>query len=117
NPVATPAPAGPRVTSRPLTSATRPTPKPKASSPANKVYRPSIYPLTGPPLPLDFVTAVRRLEADLKMPVWLMVLGGREDEIDAALVNAFIANRHDLPKQPLALLLHSFGGQAISAFQ
>jgi serine dehydrogenase proteinase len=107
----------PRVVPRDVSSATTARPKPTPAKP--KRYRASIFTTDGTTLPPAFVNAVQRLEADLKMPVWLVVQGaeGDYDELGGKVVSGFMANRKDLPRKPIALLVHSYGGFAICAYQ
>jgi len=67
----------PSTTNGPPAAVVAPAPSPAALSTPAAQYRASIHTYRGededPVLPLEFVSAVRELEEDLKMPVWLLI--------------------------------------------
>jgi hypothetical protein len=108
----------PKLVKRNVSSASR-RPVPTAPPKPKKTYEASIYPGAGSPMPADFAVAVQRLEADLKMPVWFLIQGGtgEYDHLGDKVLSAFMNAAKDLPKQPIALLIHSYGGYAVCSFQ
>jgi hypothetical protein len=85
-------------------------------------FHASICPGPHTVLPEPFVTAGRELERLLKMPVWFLIqdLSSEEerDSIGFLVEDAFFESRHDLPRgTPVALVIHSPGGYAKSAYQ
>jgi membrane-bound ClpP family serine protease len=89
---------------------TQPDPKP---APSKKTFRASITKTSLPPV---FVDAVRRLEASLSRPVW-MLIHPDGTIIDGALRDGFLASAARLPREPIALLVRSPGGIAKAAYQ
>ena len=100
-------------------------PRKRASPPgtgAGPRYQASIYPGPGHLLPVEFCKAVVELERLLGMPMWLLVQGTTDhardyEELNDTVAQGFIDAEHDLqPDQEVALLLHSYGGFADSAY-
>jgi len=93
---------------------------PKASA---KKFCASIYPGNGEPLPGDFVDLVKKLEAKLSMPIWLIVHGNGIDkskfnDIAFDVFKGFQRSCHEFkPNSPCGLLLESPGGDAHSAYR
>ena len=68
-------------------------------------------------VPLEMARTIEAYEKSIGMPVWLLLQRG-EDEIDDSVVDLFWHKREELPSQsPVALLIHSIGGYAESAFR
>lgn len=68
-------------------------------------------------LPAEFVDGIQMLESILEMPVWLLV---QDDEqiILPKLYDAYFDQRDALPEgQPVAVLLHSLGGDPEAAYR
>lgn len=85
-----------------------------------KAYTARLYPGPDGQVPAQFAQAVRRLEARLEMPVWLLVQNGqgKYGDMDDDLYDAFFEARGDLPSsEPVALLIHSGGGMAEEAYK
>lgn len=81
-------------------------------------YYASLHPGAQRPLTPEFVTAVQDLERALAMPVWLLIGNGSIDNnISPKVADGFYESRHELPKEPVALLVDSPGGMAKSAYQ
>lgn len=81
-----------------------------------KVYYASVFPGPGQPIPPQLVELIHKVEAHLKMPVWLLIQS-QPSFIDETVVEQFLAQRAHLPKdQPIALLIDSPGGYARSAY-
>jgi len=77
----------------------------------------SIYPGKERFVPESLVQTIRALEEDLGMPVWLLIQSG-EVSIDPVLYQHFFMQRHAMARgEPIALLIDSPGGYAISAYQ
>ncbi|BBO30829.1 SDH family Clp fold serine proteinase [Lacipirellula parvula] len=111
-----------------------------AKKPAKPKVKPPLFasmcPGTAPPgsnaheyaLPEEYSDACIRLEALLKMPVWLLVQSGMPRDssfrgrdwnmLGDAVCTEFLAARHTgaLPKQPIALVIDSNGGLARQTF-
>jgi len=72
------------------------------------------------PLPAPYVLAVQNLERVFEMPVFGLIQRDERKfaEIDWALADAVINDIRKLPKgKPIALLMHSPGGQASCAYR
>src|SRR6266478_8489414 len=85
-------------------------------------YAVSIYPGTQHPVPETLADAIRKLEASLGMPVWMLIQDGDENnpfgEINDAVRNGFFDARTSITSQgPVALLVDSPGGDAKAAYQ
>ena len=73
-------------------------------------------------LPPEVGLALAALRDALKLPLWMIVQSGDNGanypDLDEEVWEAFFDTRHELPsKQPIALLIHSPGGQAESAYK
>src|ERR1019366_1586842 len=74
-------------------------------------------------LPMKFVTAINGLEKELNLPVWLLIQGDEPDSsvpfgsLDWPTLEMFVAAKESLPKQKIALVIDSPGGQADVAYQ
>ena len=93
---------------------------PKPPPATRKAYCGTIYPPSTIHLPPKFVAAVQGLEANLGMPVWLLMQGSSEpaSQIDEQLKRAFYSFRGSLVAgKPIAVIVDSPGGSAKSAFQ
>ena len=95
--------------------------KPAPAKPA-MLQAASLQPGPDKPLPKEFVNLVRRLEAELGMPVCFMIHRGAEFDdrnmLGDTAKTGFYGMRAALPKgKPVALLLDSPGGYAESAYQ
>lgn len=87
-------------------------------------YEAALFPGSAHPLPDDIGDAVKALQGDLGMPVWLLCQDFRSiwssefNTLDEPLWRLFFSNRDRLkPNGPVALLLDSPGGQARAAYQ
>jgi hypothetical protein len=94
-----------------------PTPAP---APATKYYA-SISGKPSDPLPDEFVVAVKKLEAALKAPLWLLIQNsdiGEMGNMDGAVYRGFRDARLEIEEnRPVALLVESGGGQAEYAYK
>jgi hypothetical protein len=87
------------------------------------VHYASIYPgphRPAPPPPPEFVALIKRLEAAIGMPVWLLVQSGNSDWdiLDNDVPEGFMAQLDDLPEQGgIALLIDSPGGLATASYK
>jgi hypothetical protein len=99
---------------------TNPAPAPaptSAPTPTPKHYA-SISGKPGDPLPDGFVAAVKKLEAALGAPIWLLIQNGEMNVIDHALYVGFRDARLQIAEnRPVALLLESPGGEAGYAYK
>lgn len=80
----------------------------------------ALYPGNAEPLPEPFAREVRKIEASLGLPVWLLLHGQTEpySDLDDPITRLFRTAKNDLPTGTgIALLIDSPGGQARSAFQ
>ena len=69
-------------------------------------------------LPPDFVRGIRSLEKHLDMRVWLWIENENHGPINLELYEKFFDQRDSLPKdQPVALLIHSEGGDTAAAYK
>lgn len=88
-------------------------------APPEKVkYRGSQYP--DKELPEEFVEGVKLLEEALKMPVWMLIQSNIEpiDSLNDLIWRMFYKEKESLGSvEQVALVLHSPGGQAKTAFQ
>lgn len=88
---------------------------------APKGYRANIFPNGEELLPVSLGKRVAELEAELGMPVWLLIQDDRSGMIGVIsreLLEAFVRVRADLPDdKPVALLIHSLGGDPSAAYQ
>lgn len=119
----------------PQVAASSPAPKPVGKAKAAKAKPPkvnstpkkycgSLFPPT--PLPDKFVAAVRRVEAALKTPVWLLIQDqplptGQQPpvfyQLDDRTLSAILAAKSSLPTKPVNVILDSPGGAAKAAYQ
>jgi hypothetical protein len=104
---------------------------PKKKKKAPKKYTASCFPPKNAALPQEFVSAVQRVEAILKTPVWLLIQDppGEDQSIlsqappchtlDDSILRAFrMSAKSTLPKsKPPVLIIESPGGQAESAYR
>lgn len=91
---------------------------PTEPSGSPKKYFASIYPERA--LPPKFVDFVKALEANLQMPVFMIIQGDESEysSIEEPLVEALHLNINRLPvNKPVALIIDSPGGSAKSAFK
>jgi hypothetical protein len=94
--------------------------KPKLAAPKPKVYRSAIYQEPGESISPEFAEAVRALEKELRLPVWLLIQDGPTHpwhELTLEVFEAFYRRKNDLPKDGIALLLDSPGGYADWAYR
>ena len=69
-------------------------------------------------LPDEFVQGIYSLEEHLKMPVWLWIENEEHGPISPGLYEQFFDQRDKLPEdQPVALLIHSEGGDTAAAYK
>src|SRR5436853_5715056 len=67
------------------------------------VHYASVFPnpRLGPPLPPEFVTLVRQLEGELKMPVWMLIQNGATDYCCSSIclhsLRGFQSQRSEIP--------------------
>jgi hypothetical protein len=73
----------------------------------------------GPVLPDEFASAILELQNQLKRDVLMIVQGpgGKFEQLDDSLVEAILRTCHTKPKKNVAVLLHSTGGSAQSAYR
>jgi hypothetical protein len=89
----------------------------------------SIYPGPESAVSAEFAGSIRQLEEALGMPVWFLLQGetcdcpdcgqpqhGTMDIISEEVADDFLDSVEDLPSEPVALVLHSPGGDAKSAY-
>ena len=74
------------------------------------------------PLPSAFVNAIRAIEKELDMPVWMLIQQGDDnnkwDWVSEGLYGAFMEAKHTIDAgKPVALLLHTPGGLAEEGFK
>jgi hypothetical protein len=92
----------------------------RASQSPKTEYIATVYPSPQTALPDDFCQAIKHAEAELKMPIWVLIQNHDDPypHIDEKVVRASRQVRADLRKnQKVGLLIGSPGGDARSAYQ
>ncbi len=113
------------------TPGTPPPESPPVQPPPAVTRYASIYPGPSPgsDVSAEFAQSIRLLQEALGMPVWFLLHGetctcpdcglaqhGAYDYITEEVADGFVGSAPDLPKEPVALVLHSPGGDAKSAY-
>lgn len=91
-----------------------------ANPPSPRQFTSNIFPNGPGDVPAEFALLVARLEADLKMPTWLLVQNGEGEwhEINAKISKKFFETKNALERgKPIALIIDSPGGFARCAYQ
>ncbi|MBI3938878.1 MAG: hypothetical protein HY323_18045 [Betaproteobacteria bacterium] len=89
------------------------------ATPETKGFKASLYG-SDEPLPKEFVELIRKLEADLEIPIWMIIHNGdgQWGNIDNRIYQAFHGAKGQIEeKKPVGLLLHSWGGFAEEAYK
>jgi hypothetical protein len=127
----------PRIKRRSVAAKKKPAPKPGVAAPAPSPRFASMYPGAPPNamlpdklagIPPQFVDSIIKIEAALKLPVWLLVQDAEEPSrssrdsfnmIGDIVATAFFRARHDALRkgQRIALLIDSHGGMAKQAYE
>jgi hypothetical protein len=84
---------------------------------APKKYYGSIHPGKSQPVPDEFAVAVKKLEAAIGCPIWLLIQN-EDMSLDAGVFRAFRDARKEIEEnRPVALLIESPGGEAEYAYR
>lgn len=71
-------------------------------------------------LPKEFVNGIWKLEKELGMPIWLIIQNENSEYgfLESTVYNDFFVQRNNLPNgNPVALLVHSLGGDATATYR